>query len=112
MCAGFARGGFRMATEPQTDDSRLSALIRERIDTGQLPQILSKTISVGLGSGGKCIACDQPIENEQVEYQVFGPRYGKALRLHWGCHVLWQLECIERMRRQRTSDGLPGEPQP
>ena len=101
-----------MATEPQTDDSGLSAFIRRRIDNGLLPQTFAKTISVGLGSGGKCVACDQPIETEQVEYQVFGPRYGKALRLHWGCHILWQLECIERMRRQRTSDGLPGEPQP
>jgi len=101
-----------MATEPQADDSGLSAFIARRIDNGLLPQTLAKTISVGLGSGGQCVACDQPIENEQVEYQVFGSRYSKALRLHWGCHILWQLECIDRMRRQRTSDGSPAEPQP
>jgi len=101
-----------MAAESQTDDSGLSVLIRQRIDDGLLPQILSKTISVGLGSGGKCVACDQAIASEQVEYQVFGPRYGKALRLHWGCHILWQLECIDRMRRQRMGAGSSGEPQP
>jgi hypothetical protein len=28
--------------------------------------------------------------------------YGMAIRLHWGCHVLWQLECIERMRPQAS----------
>ena len=101
-----------MATQPQMDDAGLNALIRRRIDDGLLPQVLSKTISVGLGSGSNCLACDQTIECEQVEYQVFGPRYGKALRLHWGCHILWQLECIDRMRRQRMGASSSGEPQP
>jgi hypothetical protein len=41
------------------------------------------------------------ITREQIEYHAFGPNYGAALRLHWGCHVLWQLECVERTRQQQ-----------
>jgi len=40
------------------------------------------------------------ITTEQIEYDAFGPHYGAPLRLHWGCHVLWQLECVERARQQ------------
>jgi hypothetical protein len=44
------------------------------------------------------MACGQKITAEQIEYTAFGPKYGAALRLHWGCHVLWQLECVKRTR--------------
>jgi len=89
-----------MPTEAQLYDAALRVLVRRKLDDGRLPLDLTRTISVGNGSGNTCLACDQTITVEQVEYQAFGPRYGPALRLHWGCHVVWQLECIERMRRQ------------
>ncbi|MBV8144720.1 MAG: hypothetical protein JO184_06910 [Gammaproteobacteria bacterium] len=88
-----------MPTESQLNDGALRAYIRRKIEDGLLPLTLSKTIAIGAGSGGDCPACDQPITVEQIEYQAFGPRYGAAVRLHWGCHVLWQLECVERLRR-------------
>lgn len=90
-----------MPTESQLQDAALRAGISRRLDEGQLPLVLTKTISVGFGSGAECLACGQIISGEQIEYQAFGPRYGAALRLHWGCHVLWQLECVDRMRQQR-----------
>ena len=97
-----------MPTESQIHDAALRAFIRRRIDAGRLPMTLSKTISVGFGTGAACLACDQPIEREQVEYHAFGPRYGAALRLHWGCHILWQLECIGQIRRQELQDASQG----
>ena len=87
-----------MPTESQLRDTALRALILQRMDEGRLPLILTKTIGVGHGSGTECVACGQVIATEQIEYQAFGPNYGAALRLHWGCHVLWQLECLKRTR--------------
>ena len=92
-----------MPTESQLQDPALRAFIRQRLEDGLLPLILTKTIAVGYGSGSKCLACDQPVTLEQIEYQAFGPRYGAALCLHWGCHVIWQLECLARIRKQRRS---------
>lgn len=87
-----------MPTESQLRDAALRALIVERMDEGTLPLILTKTIGIGYGSGIECAACGEIITTEQIEYQAFGPNYGAALRLHWGCHVLWQLECVKRTR--------------
>jgi hypothetical protein len=89
-----------MPTECQQRDVALRAWIRARIDAGKFPLVLSRTISVGFGSGLECLGCRRPIEREHIEYHAFGVSYGTAIRLHWGCHVLWQLECIERMRPQ------------
>jgi hypothetical protein len=89
-----------MPTESQLHDAALRTLVRRKLDDGRLPLDLTKTIAVGTGSGNICLACDQTITVEQVKYQAFGPKYGPALRLHWGCHVVWQLECIQRMRTQ------------
>lgn len=87
-----------MPTESQLRDAALRAFIAQRIDEGELPLILTKTIGVSFGSGTECAACGQKITTEQIEYTAFGPKYGAALRLHWGCHVLWQLECVKRTR--------------
>jgi len=89
-----------MPTESQLSDTALRAFIGQRLDEGRLPLILTKTIGVGFGSGIECVACGHVIKPEQIEYQAFGPNYGAALRLHWGCHVLWQLECVRRTRHQ------------
>jgi len=97
-----------MPTESQLRDASLRAFIRRRIDDGRLPAILSKTISVSFGSGLECLACGEPIRREQIEYHAFGIRYGTSVRVHWGCHVLWQLECVARSRRQgRNSQADP-----
>ena len=89
-----------MPTESQLRDTALRAFIGQRIDGGRLPLILTKTIGVSFGSGIECVACGETITPDQIEYRAFGPQYGAALRLHWGCHVLWQLECVKRMRGQ------------
>lgn len=98
-----------MPTESQLRDAALRTFIEQRMNEGRLPLILTKTISVAAGSGTECAACGQTITTGQIEYQAFGPKYGAALRLHWGCHVLWQLECVKRTRRQpdRPNDQQP-----
>ena len=92
-----------MPTESQLYDAALRVLVRRKLDDGRLPLDLTKNDCRKPWIGNICLACDQTITVEQVEYQAFGPRYGPALRLHWGCHVVWQLECIERMRKQWRS---------
>jgi hypothetical protein len=99
-CLSGSTDAVAMPTESQLRDPALRALIAQRIDAGRLPLILTKTIAVGFGTGGQCDACGQVITTVQIEYDAFGPHYGAPLRLHWGCHVLWQLECIERARQQ------------
>jgi hypothetical protein len=101
-----------MPTESQLRDPALRAFIARSIDEGRLPLIVTKTIGVGFGSGAECVACGQMITREQIEYHAFGPNYRAALRLHWGCHVLWQLECVERMRRQQGRDQKDPQGQP
>jgi len=96
-----------MPTESQLRDASLRVFIRQRIDDGRLPVMLSRTISVRTGSGLECLACGQAITREQIEYHAFGIRYGTSVRVHWGCHVLWQLECVERSRRGRNDQEDP-----
>ena len=68
------------------------------IDERELPAIIAKRIHAGYGSGLQCHACGRSITPEQLEYETLVP---KALRLHLGCHVLWQIECLERERKRR-----------
>src|ERR1700748_2829070 len=81
-----SRAGARMPTESQLRDPALRASIARKIDRGELPLIVTKTIGVGFGAGAECVACGQKVTAGQIEYTAFGPKYGAALRLHWGCH--------------------------
>jgi hypothetical protein len=87
-----------MPTESQLRDPVLRAAIRQRIDAGRLPVMIPKRISAGYGTESLCDACEQPITRKQVEYDIDDVPYGAPLSLHLGCHVLWQIECVERMR--------------
>jgi hypothetical protein len=62
-----------MPTESQLYDAALRVLVRRKLDDGRLPLDLTKTIAVSNGSGNICLACDQTITVEQIEYQAFGP---------------------------------------
>jgi hypothetical protein len=87
-----------MPTESQLRDPILRARIRRRIDEGRLPVTVPKKINAGYGTGSRCDACDQPITRSQVEYDIDEVPSGAPLHLHLGCHVLWQIECVERLR--------------
>jgi len=92
-------------TESHLRDAELHARIRRLLDEGRLPLVLPNKISVGYGSGSKCHGCDRPVAIAQVEYTVEDHGDGTLqLKLHLGCYVLWQVECVKRInKRQRGS---------
>jgi len=96
-----------MPTESQLQDVALRDLIRRLIDEGRLPLFLANKISAGYGSGSKCNGCDQPVTRTQIEYDLEDPGSGTAhLILHLGCYVLWQIECVKRIRARNQSSLL------
>jgi hypothetical protein len=98
-----------MNTESQLRDTALRLRVRERIEDGRLPVMLPKAISAGYGAGNLCLACDQPITLTQIEYEVDHDVNGSPirLRLHLGCHVIWQIECHKLIWGQRQRQ--PGQ---
>jgi len=105
-------GGLPMPTEYQSRDAQLHRRICRCIDERWLPVYLPRSISASHGSGSKCYACDQAIDTSEVEYGVRDPRNGTArLSLHLGCYVIWQLECVKRIRQQQK-DGSSTRPVP
>lgn len=82
-----------MPTESQLRDEALRLRVRKLIEVGRLPVTVPQQIYAGYGSNRTCAACDKPITNTQVEYDVNDERSGEPLNFHMGCHVLWQIEC-------------------
>jgi hypothetical protein len=80
-----------MPTESQLQDTALRLRIRQRIEDARLPVMIPERILACYGSGHLCIACDQPIQSTEVEYDC----QGRQLCFHLGCHVVWQLECAQ-----------------
>jgi len=96
-----------MPTESQLRDVQLHARIRQLVDEGWLPIVLPDMIEAHYGSNSKCYACDQPVTDGQIEYDAGDPRDRSALlRLHMGCFVLWQIECVRRIRNQQRDHRI------
>ena len=96
---------------PRLSEGELRSRVLERIAAGHLPVALSKDLMAGYGgSGDMCPVCDQEILSEHVEYELTDPRDGSQLTFHLHCHVVWQLECVRRIREPPPdSDSLiPG----
>jgi hypothetical protein len=91
-----------MPTESQLRDAGLRARIKQLVEGGQLPCLVPKHIAAGYGSGHVCIACDEQIANAQVEYEVQNDTDGTRLTFHFGCYVVWQLECARLPRDGST----------
>ena len=91
-----------MATKSQLQDLELYDHISRCIDEGRLPVHLPERVSAGYGFGSKCHACDQSLTHREIEYSVEDPRNAAApLSLHLGCYVIWQIECVKRLRKQQ-----------
>lgn len=74
----------------------LAEMVRDKLDVGTLPVDDPVKMWSGRGTGLPCTACEQAILRVQIEYE---PQYddGRPLiRLHIGCHGLWE---AERQRR-------------
>ena len=90
-----------MSVESQLRDLEPYVRICRCIDEGWLPILLAEKINAGYGSGSKCHACDQPVTSGQIEYEVEHPRVQARLSLHLECYVIWQIECVRRLRGPR-----------
>jgi hypothetical protein len=98
--------GFSLATGCRARELELHARICRCIDEGRLPVHLAETISMGCGLGSTCDGCGQPLTPSEIEYNVADPRDATAgLSLHLGCYVIWQIECVKRIRKQQDSPG-------
>jgi hypothetical protein len=88
-----------MPTESQLQDAALRVRIRQLVASRQLPCLVPKHIAAGYGTRHICAACAAPITDAQVEYEIQNDADGRQLTFHFGCYVVWQLECAR----------LPGE---
>ena len=96
---------------PRVAEDELLSRVRERIRDGRLPVALSAEIISGYGgSGDVCCVCEQEILPSHVQYELTDPRDASQLTFHLNCHMIWQLECVRRLREPPPdSDSLiPG----
>jgi hypothetical protein len=71
--------------------ANISALVVERIRSGQLPSSLPSNIWVAAGDGQRCAVCDQIISSTERQYGFALPAAGgrSQYRLHFSCHQAW-----------------------
>jgi len=76
------------------DADSIRARIRQMVAANALPCEEGK-VWVGRGVGETCVACGQPIEPTETDFEVVFPS-GETLRLHGQpCHSLWIEECAQ-----------------
>ena len=92
-----------MPTHPVLPEGQVRLQVQQRIAGGRLPLLRPDHIHAGYGSGDICCACDQPIDQSKIEYEVVSAG-GQKLTFHFACYVIWQRECSQRMdeRNQPT----------
>ena len=87
-------------------DSELRRRILRGIEVGRLPLLISSRLSGGYGPRGTCIACSRAISAGHIDVEVAHAGESRApLVFHIRCHVLWQIECIRRMREALALAG-------
>lgn len=86
-----------MLRSPLTvDEAALRQRARHKLRSGILPTNAEARVWAGPGLGLPCAVCDEPIERDDLEYEIeFALGAGKPLqpyRFHRRCHAAWQLE--------------------
>jgi hypothetical protein len=80
-------------------DAELRLRIQQQIMKGLLPCCVPNRILAGYGAGDVCVACELRITDAHIEYEIQDHRNGSSLSIHFGCYVVWQLECsLARLR--------------
>lgn len=78
-------------------EQHLRVMARERIAKGDLPCEPVARIWGGYGTGQLCALCRDPIQRDQIEYEVERMPAGRDnLLFHMICQSVWQLECANR----------------
>ena len=84
----------------------LTEKVRDKLDAGVLPHDDPlKLWAGGIGSGKPCTACEKPILPSQTEYEIEYYDDRPAIRLHVGCHTVWEAE-RKRLAKNRAT-ALP-----
>ena len=92
-----------MLTQLETELRRAA---RDRIEKGQLPDVVPPRMWGGKGAGRHCALCDKAIQGDEMELEVeqHCDRKAQSLCFHVFCHSLWQLECAQDRRLDEHAD--------
>ncbi len=89
------------------DLDRIRTMIREKLESGQLPPEKCLITWFGPGSGQRCVACERVIGPQEIECECEHPRgellpqeiececehpRGELLRFHQTCFAAWDDE--------------------
>jgi hypothetical protein len=86
----------------ESRDAERRERIHSRLDDGALPVELSRRIFAGYALGNRvCAGCCEPILQNEIEYEVQSPTR-RPMHFHLKCHVLWQVECVRRLKDEPT----------
>src|SRR6185312_8901600 len=88
-------------------EAELHERAREEIQRGRLPDTSPESIWAGPGSGLPCSVCGDPIQSNQVEYEMSLTSGADSVRFHLPCHTVWQLECDVTTARSSSSPWSP-----
>ena len=83
------------------DSTALRAQIALRLDNGNLPAAGNQKIFGGYGANQACAACDAPVLESEVLYEVEVQQDAEVIviALHRRCFDLWMEESLARRRR-------------
>ena len=89
---------------PLTQEERaLYARALERVQTGELPADLPKSVWAGNGGGDPCVLCGKYIRHDEVEYEV-QDNVERVFLFHLRCNAIWQLA----LSHAETTGGAVG----
>lgn len=87
-----------LAMAQSKHEQELRALARDRIAKGELPGEPATRMWGGDGTGRLCSLCGEPVQPDQIEFEVESGR-GHSLIFHMVCQSVWQLECVNHGQR-------------
>jgi hypothetical protein len=85
--------------------NEVHALIRERIDVGQLPNGPGDKIYGGKGSNTACVCCGRTIAWHEIEYEVHFNSCPHTFSMHLGCYRIWWEEWRAGESRKANERG-------
>src|SRR5215510_12658049 len=80
-----------------TDDGTLRQKAREAIVAGKLPHRRAERMWAGPGDGSRCAVCDEPVEHDEIEYELEFTRGNDpshaSYHVHLRCFAVWAYVC-------------------